>query len=117
MQNEIFQIELWSMTLRPYVKQQKKWFSVLSTVFEHDRVASSMQKNLRARDAVECSDVLGSAENNPGVLYNSTEHTEALTLRQPLSTLHICFYEKVQNKVNPYTEIFYFKVNIKYKNH
>ena len=52
--------------------------------FEHDRVASSTQKNFRARDAVECSDVFLSAGNNPGVLINSTEHAEPLfvTFRQ-----------------------------------
>ena len=49
---------------------------MLSTVFEHDRVVSSMQKNFRARDAVECSNVFLSAGNNPGVLKNSTEHAE-----------------------------------------
>ena len=31
----------------------KQWFSVFSTVFEHDRVVSSTQKNFRARDAVD----------------------------------------------------------------
>ena len=51
---------------------------MLSTVFEHDRVISSMQKNFRARDAVECSNVFLSAGNNPGVLKNSTEHAESL---------------------------------------
>ena len=51
---------------------------MLSTVVEHDRVVSSMQKNFRARDAVECSNVLLSAVNNPGVLQNSTEHAETL---------------------------------------
>ena len=30
----------------------KQCFSVLSTVFEHDMVVSSRQKNFRARDAV-----------------------------------------------------------------
>ena len=48
---------------------------MLSTVFEHKRVASNMQKNFRARDAVECSNVFLSAGNNPGVLKNSTEHS------------------------------------------
>ena len=47
-------------------------------VFEHDRVVSSTQKNFRARDAVECSNVFLSAGNNPGVLKNSTEHAETL---------------------------------------
>ena len=51
---------------------------MLSTVFEHDRVVSSTQKNFRARDAVECSNVFLSAGNNPGVLKNSTEHAEPL---------------------------------------
>ena len=51
---------------------------VLSTVFEYDRVVSSTQKNLRARDAVECSNAFLSAGNNPGVLKNSTEHAETL---------------------------------------
>ena len=49
---------------------------MFSTIFEHDRVVSSTQKNFRARDAVECSDVFLSAGNNPGVLKNSTEHAE-----------------------------------------
>ena len=49
---------------------------MLSTVFEHDRVVSSTQKNFRARDAVEFSDVSVSAGNNPGVLKHSTEHAE-----------------------------------------
>ena len=62
----------------------KQWFKVLSTVFEHDRIVSSTQKNFRARDAVECSNVFLSAGNNPGVLKNSTEHAEPLfiTFRQ-----------------------------------
>ena len=51
---------------------------MLSTVFEHDRVVSSTQKNVRARDVVECSNVFLSAGNNPGVLKNSTEHAETL---------------------------------------
>ena len=51
---------------------------MFSTVFEHDRVVSSMQKNFGARDAVECSNALLSAGNNPGVLKNSTEHAETL---------------------------------------
>ena len=51
---------------------------MLSTVFEHDRVVSSMQKNFRARDAVECSNVFLSAGNNPGGLKNSTEHAGTL---------------------------------------
>ena len=49
---------------------------MISTVFEHDRVVSSTQKNFRARDAVECPDVFLSAGNNPGVLKNATEHAE-----------------------------------------
>ena len=36
--------------------------------FEHDMVVSNTQKNFRARDTVECSDVFVSAGNNPGVL-------------------------------------------------
>ena len=32
------------------VIRQKQWFRMLSTVFEHDRVVSSTQKNFRARD-------------------------------------------------------------------
>ena len=51
---------------------------MFSTVFEHDRVVSSTQKNFRARDAVEYSNVILSAGNNPGVLKNSTEHAEPL---------------------------------------
>ena len=51
---------------------------MLSTVFEDDRVVSSTQKNFRARDGVECSDVFLSSGNNPGVLKNSTEHAETL---------------------------------------
>ena len=51
---------------------------MLSTVFEHDRVVSSTQKNFRARNAVECSNVFLRAGNNPGVLKNSTEHAEPL---------------------------------------
>ena len=51
---------------------------MLGTVFEHNRVVSSMQKNFRAQDAVECSNVFLSAGNNPGVLKNSTEHAEPL---------------------------------------
>ena len=51
---------------------------MLSTVFEHDRVVSSTQKNFRAQGAVECSNVFLNAGNNPGVLKNSTEHAETL---------------------------------------
>ena len=51
---------------------------MLSTVFEHDRIVSSTQKSLSARDAVECSNAFLSAGNNPGVLKNSTEHAELL---------------------------------------
>ena len=51
---------------------------MLTTVFEHDRVASTMQKNFRARDAVECSNVFPNAGNNPKVFKNSTEHVETL---------------------------------------
>ena len=58
--------------------RNKQWLSVLSTVFEHDRVVSSTQKNFRAQNAVECSHVFLSAGNNPGVLKNSTEHAEPL---------------------------------------
>ena len=36
--------------------------------FEHERVVSGTQKNFRARDAVECSNVFLSAGNNSGVL-------------------------------------------------
>ena len=52
--------------------------------FEQDRVVSSTQKNFRARDAVERSNVFPSAGNNPGVLKNSIEHAEPLfiTFRQ-----------------------------------
>ena len=49
-----------------------------STVFEHDKVVSSMQKNFGARDAVSCSNLFLSAGNNLGVLKNSTEHVETL---------------------------------------
>ena len=51
---------------------------MISTVFEHDRVVSSTQKNFKARDAVECSNVFLSAGNNTGVLKSSTEHAESL---------------------------------------
>ena len=51
---------------------------MLSNVFEHDRVVSRTQKNFRARDAVECSNVFLSAGNNPGVLKNTTAHVETL---------------------------------------
>ena len=51
---------------------------MLSTVFEKDRVVSRTQENFRARDAVECCNVLLSAGNNPGLLRNSTEDTEPL---------------------------------------
>ena len=51
---------------------------MLSNVFEHDRVVSSMQKNFRAQDIVECSNVFLSAGNNPGVLRNINEHAETL---------------------------------------
>ena len=51
---------------------------MLSTVFEHDRAVSSTQKNVRARDAVKCSNVFLSAGNNSGMLKNSTEHAEPL---------------------------------------
>ena len=51
---------------------------MLSTVYEHNRAFSSTQKNFRARESVECSNVFLSAENNPGVLKNSTEHAETL---------------------------------------
>ena len=51
---------------------------MLSTVFEHDRIVSSTQKNFGAQDAVECSNVFLSAGNNPAVLKNSTEHAETL---------------------------------------
>ena len=51
---------------------------MLSTVFEHNRVVSSRQKNFRAREAVEYSNVFLSAGNNPEVLKNSTEHAERL---------------------------------------
>ena len=51
---------------------------MLSTVFEHDRVFFSTQKNFRTRDAVECSNVFLSAENNPGVILDSTEHAKPL---------------------------------------
>ena len=61
-----------------YANAIKQCFRVLSTVFEHDRVVSSKQKNFRARDAVDCSNVFLSAGNNPGVLKNSTEHAETL---------------------------------------
>ena len=51
---------------------------MLSIVIEHDRVVSSTEKNFRAQDAVEYSNVFLSAGNNPGVLRNSTEHAEPL---------------------------------------
>ena len=35
-----------------------------------------MQKKIRARDTVGCSNVFLCAGNNPGVLKNSTEHAE-----------------------------------------
>ena len=65
-------------------KGKKQWFSLLSIVFEHDRVVSSTQKNIRALDGVECLNVFLSAGNNPEVLENSTEHAEPLfiTFRQ-----------------------------------
>ena len=69
---------------------------MLSVVFEYDRVVSSMQKNFRAQDAVECSDVFLSAGNNPEVLKNSTEHTEPLFImfRQfPWMSLVIAMYQ------------------------
>ena len=53
---------------------------MLSTVFEHNRVVSSTQKNFRARDTVKCSNVFLSAGNNPGVFKNSTEHAEPLLI-------------------------------------
>ena len=57
---------------------------MISTAFEHDRVVSSMQKNFEAQDAVEYSNILLSAGNNPEVLLNSIEHAETLfiTYRQ-----------------------------------
>ena len=51
---------------------------MLSTVFEHDRIVSSTQKNFRVREAVERSNVFLNAGNNPGVTKNSTEHVETL---------------------------------------
>ena len=51
---------------------------MLSTVFEHDRVVSSTQKNFGARNAVECFTIFLSVGNNPGMLKNSTEHAETL---------------------------------------
>ena len=52
-------------------------------VFGHDRAVFSTQKNFRARDAVECPNIFLSAANIPGMLQDSTEHTEPLfiTLR------------------------------------
>ena len=41
---------------------------MLSTVIEHDRVASDTKKTFRARDAVECSNVYLSVGNKRGVL-------------------------------------------------
>ena len=41
---------------------------MLSTVFQHDGVVSSMRKDFRVRDAVKSSSVFPSAGNNPGVL-------------------------------------------------
>ena len=54
---------------------------MLSTVFEQDKIVPSTQKNFRARDTVA---VFLSAGNNPGVLKNSTGHSEPLfiTCRQ-----------------------------------
>ena len=37
---------------------------MLTIVFEHDKFVSSMQKNLRAPDMVECSNSFLSAGNN-----------------------------------------------------
>ena len=45
---------------------------MLSTVFEHDRVVSSKQKNSSGLTFFQV------AGNNPGVLKNSTEHAETL---------------------------------------
>ena len=53
---------------------------MFSTVFEHSRGASSTWKNIRALDCVSCSKIFPSAENNPGVLKNSTEHAEPLLI-------------------------------------
>ena len=39
-----------------------------STLFEHDKVDSSNQKNFRARDTVECSNIFLSAGNDPRYL-------------------------------------------------
>ena len=64
--------------MKLFYLRNKQWFSVLSTVSEHDRVVSRTQKNFEARDAVECSNVFLSAGNKPGVLRNSTEHAEPL---------------------------------------
>ena len=51
---------------------------MLSTVFEHNRIVSSTQKNFRAWDAVKSSNIFLSAGNNSGVIKNSTEHAEPL---------------------------------------
>ena len=46
--------------------------------FEHSRVVSSTQKNVRALDCVSCSKIFLHAGNNPVVLRNNAEHAETL---------------------------------------
>ena len=69
----------------------RQWLSVLSTFFVHEKIVSSMQKNFRARDAFECSNVFLSAGNNPGVS------------RTILSTLNHCLLRLNNSRIRHFS--------------
>ena len=78
--------------LRKLSKRNKQWFGVFHTVFEHFRIVSSDQKNVRALDCFSCCKIFLRAGNNPVVLKNSTEHAEQLFIALTKFVLTCRFY-------------------------
>ena len=70
---------------------------MFSSVFEHGRVVSSMQRNVRVRDTVECFKVFLSAGNNPIRNKYKTEFQHRLRKRDIRSGSE--WFEKFQNRL------------------
>ena len=62
------------------MKCNEQWFSVLSAVFEHEKVVPSTEKIFGAREVVEYATVFANTRNSRTVPKSSAEYIEPLLI-------------------------------------
>ena len=82
---------------------------MLSTVFEHK------QKNVRARDVVECFNIFLIAGNNPGVLYKTLLYAgRSISMRAGLASLQFDWSKAGLSMDLPAFVYFHMKTSLKF---